>query len=212
MTMTAESNDNRTAAQRALSIPEILAQIFRWIVHRWGLEYRVLPSGARAYQLLYRGRKALLRCGRVNKVWFAEATRYLWQYPANCIENNLSLLLSKVDPERQKFYASLVQIGFMAPLSVNNCAERNRFLDGAEFSRIRLLRLHMWTVRKRLFLPKIQAPGLEVLEIDPSPCANRRYINRRVGLDLAKRIQVECFLFFFYFYFGCPRVSLVTGS
>lgn len=188
--------DTETAAQRALSIPDILGQIFEAIAKRWGQKCTVLETGATVYHLWPHARMTLSRCARVNTIWFCESTRLLWQYPDFRYLNNLSLLLRRVSPARINLYAASVQLGFMAPLSLNRLPEENNALDGVVFSRIRLLRLHLWTHSGspdgvKFFLPLIQGPALEVLEIDPYSLTYKPYINRKVGFELARRCRVE---------------------
>lgn len=200
--------DGTSATQHALSTPDILAQIFEAIANGWGQRLTVIETGARVYQLWGFGKKFLTCCAGVNKTWFIEATRLLWQYPDFRHGNNLSLLLRNVSSAHLDLYASSVQLGFIAPLAFNRLPDENNALNGVEFSRIRLLRLHLWAHTAdgmRLFLPLMRCPELEVLEIDPYSLAYKPYINRRDGFEIARRCRVE-------FHLLCSIMSFVHDS
>lgn len=80
----------KTAAQRAVALPEILSIIF---------EHRTSKDG-----LVASRQSDLFRWALVNSRWFSEAIPALWARP----QPPLDSIMEKITPERRQFYANYV--------------------------------------------------------------------------------------------------------
>ncbi|OJI82694.1 hypothetical protein ASPTUDRAFT_43991, partial [Aspergillus tubingensis CBS 134.48] len=89
------------AVQRALAIPEILNHIFECLYH-----YRPATRGW--------GGRSLLSCALVNKLWFSEAIRWLWQNPRPLLHRDGSQddvldVLGNIPEARRNIYARYIK-------------------------------------------------------------------------------------------------------
>ncbi|RAH57502.1 hypothetical protein BO85DRAFT_304323 [Aspergillus piperis CBS 112811] len=89
------------AVQRALAIPEILNHIFECLYH-----YRPATCSW--------GGRSILSCALVNKLWFSEAIRWLWQDPRPPLHREGShddfvVVLGKIPEARRNLYARYIK-------------------------------------------------------------------------------------------------------
>lgn len=159
-----------SAAQRALSIPEILAEIFMWIC----------TKRRRAYALKY-----LARCGRVNKTWFNEAMRLLWIEPvieskaSTYHPSSLVLLFAKTcSVERRQFYANFIQKANLHTVGGYVGAQSNYMLRDIVFPSLRSVRILIDNKGHRLDVPILMNHRITDLEFEPSRSKSRHEIDK----------------------------------
>lgn len=157
-----------SAAQRALSIREIVAKIFACLSVVFN---RVVIVEGQPYVFPIRdfGKAELARCGRVNNIWFGQAMRYIWQTTTDDDTIVLPDLFDNIKLDRRQMYANFVKTGQIRLVHGFRAAQRaDRALHGLTFPNLRTLRIPLWDgVRvAKLFLPTIKAPKLDLLLID----------------------------------------------
>jgi hypothetical protein len=170
-----------TAAQRVLSIPELVSQILSWDA-----------AGFKDYYWVYSQifpRTRLARYAQVNKLWFHEALRYLWWTPQPRFK---LVLLEKTTPFRRQFYADfMVNVYFYNDPKLS--ASENRIFKGLILPRLRFAKILVRTGQRLLSLPEIVGCALQDLTIDIVAMKNGRggaLSDNRMQERLAKRLMV----------------------
>lgn len=154
-----------TATQNAPSIPEIISEILGCINAAKAI---MSCPEALERELFGSSRLRLLsRCARVNRAWFREAVRFLWEdlrfirrwgqrpFVVTCTQY--------CDPTRRRFYAFVRR----ASLSAVTGTEADSVIHHVRFPRLESLFLDP-SNRRRLgaYFPRLQCPNLKVLVID----------------------------------------------
>jgi hypothetical protein len=149
-----------TAAQRALSIREIVTEILSYFA--W---YFPNPPRKPTYSQLRAPKATLLRCGRVNRLWFEQAMRYLWNSLDDEDQRHLPTCFRNIEPNRKPLYANLVVSGSVGLFRSSREAEK--VLGGCVFHNLHTLHIQLVGsgTTTAMFLPRINAPRLDVVEI-----------------------------------------------
>ena len=150
-----------SASQRVLSLAELVSLIFEFVAVGYlpgDDEIFYMPENPRRIASST-SRVTLWNCAQVNTLWFREAMRYLWSELSGVKFNALESIL----PARRQIYASFVTRLCLvcAPYS----SQRNGLLKGLNFPRVRSVAIQFWEKLKLLYLPKIHAPALRVLDL-----------------------------------------------
>jgi len=166
--MAAKSNTTGTvvqntvpAAQRALSIPEIVAEICGWLSVCFKINDRRVTK--------YPGKAQLARCVRVNNTWFGQAIHYVWQDITEGSHVTLPTLFKNINSDRRQMYASLVMKGQIRLIYSNQAARKaDRVLNGLTFHNLRALHIPLWDNVHivNLYLPTLDAPKVRSVELD----------------------------------------------
>lgn len=170
-----------TAAQRVLSMPELVSQILSWDA-----------AGYKDYHWTYGHtfcRRRFARYARVNKTWFHEAMRYQWWTPQ---PYDKLQVLEKLPRERRQVYANFFVDGYFENHPQLNARE-NRVLKGLCFPRLRFASLRVYTGQLLLSLPEIVCCALQDLTIDVVHMNNGRggaLSEDKMQERLAKRLMV----------------------
>lgn len=175
------SHSGFTAAQRVLSMPELVSEILSWDAagykeHHW------------VYGHIF-SRRRFARYARVNKIWFHEAMRYLWWTPQPYSKLKV---LEEIPRERKQVYADFMVDAYFENYPQLSATE-NRILNGLSFPRLRFARMRVWTGQQLLSLPEIVGCALQDLTIDIVPVNNGRggaLSDNRMQERLAKRLIV----------------------
>lgn len=190
------SRSKQTAAQRALLLPEILSLILMWISEddmdfltdpdddkygddeheEVGTSSMASDDGARLeMERLGLGKYGfgrdgvLLRCSLVNRLWNAVATPLLWEH----IEfwtwgTSMPGVFGNIDPQRRQYYANLVKgPTTFTTVGQEEAASADAALQGISFSNLRSTTLQVNPLASGYHIPRIHAPGLVELCIDP---------------------------------------------
>ncbi|KAI5284832.1 hypothetical protein KEM54_001028 [Ascosphaera aggregata] len=129
----------RTAAQQALSLPEILSMIFAF-----NLDAGHLTS--------------LRRCALVNSTWYHEAIKHLWSDPCSRKGSTIPKMLSEItDLETRQTYANLMRSGTLAAFwdwDKEQVEMSQTIFPGLQFRKLRNVTVHVRPFDERL--PNIQ--------------------------------------------------------
>jgi hypothetical protein len=150
-----------SAAQRALSIREIVAEIIACLVAFFN-KVTLIEEQPRLI------RDELVRCACVNNIWFGQAMHYIWHSPTKHDRMVIPDIFDKIEPGRRQIYANLVQTGHIRLIHGFRAAQKaDLALDGLTFPNLRCLKIPLWDSERvaKLFLPKINAPKLDLLLI-----------------------------------------------
>ncbi|KAL4882737.1 hypothetical protein BJY04DRAFT_39126 [Aspergillus karnatakaensis] len=163
------TQDTLPASQRALFLPEILQQIIHWIfLDEEGLEVHGPEDEDGEFEIERIERKdTLFRCALTSKLWFTESIAFLWKLPPypdlyylwNNVEDRLAPI---ADRQRQAFFASFIEEGRIKVQSEDDGPSE---LDGVALPGLKSLCLAVPFFDS--VVPKIVAPHLKKLEIDP---------------------------------------------
>lgn len=162
-----------TAAEHALRLPEILFSIFSWIHEDrygyWGyIEYYDDDGGYETEEPGYGHEGVLMRCGLVNKLWYAEAMPILWATPGTLgmlTSNSLPRFFSPIKSlARRQFYANFVQTATLVTVTEDAAAECDSALFGVTFPKSTSLKL---ILNHSCYVPRVEGHGFTELLIDP---------------------------------------------
>jgi hypothetical protein len=132
-----------SAAQRVCAIPELGSII---------IEFIASPGSSGSQANIY-------SCARVNRLWFWLAMSHLWS------QLNWQKLqsLGRMPMERKRLHAS-----FVKSLSLDfhpSSKYQSQMLDRLVFSRVLPVNIRIWDHLSRGYIPQIQAPALQVLDL-----------------------------------------------
>ena len=182
--MVTESHIDRVPELQVLAMPEILERIFTWL----SLDVGIFVEG-RSYTLpltdpgnendddaydpdiKYHGSWGVLaRCARVNKLWWMEATPLIWREPHwDLWSHDSATILRRVEPERRQYYANFIEEAQLWSYEPNNNPAADEMFRETKFPRLAKVRIVLPTSGKATHMPRLNAPELRDLEIDP-PC------------------------------------------
>lgn len=157
----------RTAAQKVLSIGELV-----------GLIFSHLGDNSRTVAI----------CTSVNSLWCAEAIRLRWKCPKKKpFGKSLASIFAGIDPQRRQLYANYVQEGRLDVVLKKNISVWNAFFREVTFHRLCSLTVYVDVCQPRIYLPHIRAPGVTILHIRFKCIHPRLYGMRRIE-DLLKNL------------------------
>lgn len=183
-----------TAAQRVLSTPELVAEIFTYLEK----DTCAVQAGFGNY-IRWEYHSTLLRCARVSPLWCAEAMRHFWRHPkATWYRNTLTHRFELLDPTRRQYYANFVIEGSLDIVYRKNLRQVNDVFRFVTFPKLRRLHISVDNCQPKIHLPKIDAPALTVLQIEVA-CIHGRlrvqhHLHPRVVMNIPRHITV-CLLF-----------------
>jgi hypothetical protein len=151
------------ASQRVLAIPELVSQILEFtaadFVSQVPERQRLAISGPTRLASSD-SRVTLYNCAKVNHRRFWEAMRHLWIH----LTWKKLKALEQMRLERRQLYASFVKA---LSLDCHPCSKyQTRILDGLVFSRVLSVNIRFWDHLRRFYIPKIQVPALQVLDLN----------------------------------------------
>lgn len=165
-----DSHTSPTAAQRALQLPEIISVLFENIF-RYGPEdwAEIIPDDDEDRQDYFNAWDDLTSCSLVNRIWHVEAKRLLVIEPMEepmevFAPNGLSGTITNIPESRRQFYARYIKDANLWSVSDEEIGKINELLSGLEFTRLKYLRIFIDHDHR---LPRINAPNLEALHLDP---------------------------------------------
>ena len=157
-----------SASTKALSLPELLDIIFSYIhaSPRW------TPSSS-GEDMVHTGSN-LYCCAQVNRVWFAEAIRYLWRDMASVADAKLDTtkpgkrgdllnVFARIDAPRRGMYARYVEKAWVNTVD-EKFGDHCYALAAMGFPRLRAVVLCV-TDEDGLDVPKIGKHAVEVVEV-----------------------------------------------
>lgn len=163
----------KTSAQKALGLPEIVAQILSYLPGVYGA-YSAESWAPAPWTVNDETHKAsrryladLINLAQVNNVWFSEAMRLLWKEGTELKQRSMIGLLESVKEENRQFYAALIQTAVIFEPQRENVLASNRIVACLDFSRLKYLSIILPNTKgaQKLCLPAIEAPQLKVLDI-----------------------------------------------
>lgn len=161
-----DSRTPPTAAQRALQLPEIISVLFENIL-RYGPEdwAEIIPDGDEDRQDYFNAWDDLTSCSLVNRPWHDEARRLLVIEPMEIFAlNGLPGMITNIPDSRRQFYARYIEDANLWSVSDDEIGKINELFNGLEFTRLKYLRIFIDHDHR---LPRIHAPNLEALRLDP---------------------------------------------
>ncbi|RDW93377.1 uncharacterized protein DSM5745_00699 [Aspergillus mulundensis] len=151
-----------TAAQKALSLPELIIPIFEQIYT--DDDVTVFHPPEDPDDEIYRDREWTLRsCALVNTVWCTLALRILWRCDNPAYENDHFWRLQNIHSARRRFYADMVEETTVT--THQSWSSHVPHVSDVEFPRLKSLRLQVDFLAAEI--PDFRAPGLRELTIDP---------------------------------------------
>ncbi|KAJ5166710.1 uncharacterized protein N7482_005491 [Penicillium canariense] len=163
-----------TAAQRVLSTAELIAEIVHYFV---GIRRTILFG----LPMEFEDCKSLLRCSRVNTLWFAQVMRFFWQAPTiqqalpislhgyvafGCtFKTSLLQRFSEVNPDRRQFYADFVIGTNMMAVRQEGLRMANRVLQGITFPKLGMMCLYLNQHDNCIYLPHLDAPSITYVHV-----------------------------------------------
>lgn len=171
------------ATQQALSMPEILAQIFVWVSEDTGIwtDHAMTEENRRhspdlsdsetEYQIDCYG--VLVRCALVNSQWHDEAMRVLWNHwQDSCFcPRRLVDVFEKIDPARRQKYANFISQADLFVIEEDDRVEvAEKCFEGIIFPNLEHLLLQVPGGAHgddKIDIIPYGAPRLVTLEIDP---------------------------------------------
>ncbi len=173
-----------SAANRVLSIPTILGDIFGfliaenipWLCECWDCRPRTFAEQEANPRV--HATHPLVHCALVNKYWFHEAIRVLWKRPfqaQQCYATSLSEHLRRIAPDRRQLYANQIQWATLISIQTPQRPEgkdlekkeedaADALYAGVTFPRMK--RLSLGLPESRFYIPKIPSDSIETLAID----------------------------------------------
>ncbi|KAJ5593883.1 uncharacterized protein N7459_000091 [Penicillium hispanicum] len=151
-----------TAAQRVVCIPELVGEILSWLVVKDSKQYQGKGAGN---ILIFADFPTLARCGRINRVWFEEAMPILWRQATKLCQFSLPQKFAHIKSCRRQFYANFITTGNLVDSKRENVRSSTRALHGVIFPRLRCLKLIVDCRPLKFCMPRLRAPGLELIEI-----------------------------------------------
>ncbi|KAH8691392.1 hypothetical protein BGW36DRAFT_431942 [Talaromyces proteolyticus] len=158
----------KIATQQALSLPEIVGEIFHWInqdnnirTYDGAGDWLYDRDPAKFY---YYGKLGVLfRCCMVNRLWHQEALRFIWER----VDAQITTCFKGInDPSRAQIYAHIIKRANMRTLheedSTNDFYLR---FHGVVFSKLEWLRL--FCPFSSTLVPTVRFPNLRIVEFDP---------------------------------------------
>ncbi|KAJ5733571.1 hypothetical protein N7493_002357 [Penicillium malachiteum] len=137
-----------SAAQRALSLPEIVGEILNW--------------AQKDKQPL----SHLAQVARINQAWYIEANSRLWRHGTEEKGRSLPEALGRVQQSRQHLHAGWIKSANLVDSTKSNVADTTRALRGMKFERLEYLAIIIRnTPNQRFQMPRIDAPMLKILDI-----------------------------------------------
>ncbi|PWY81507.1 hypothetical protein BO94DRAFT_547793 [Aspergillus sclerotioniger CBS 115572] len=172
-----------TATSHALALPEIVHEIFLWIMSDHASTWKFLKDGVteepnddtdwsdwEESHRSYGRHGVLVQCAQVNRLWFREAVPFIWPDLAD-YEYYRSLpefFVDVPDLARRQFYASFVEQADLRPVEVGESPQAvDQALSGVTFPKIQSLRLRLPGCYEPYHLPRVCCPKMVTLEIDP---------------------------------------------
>jgi hypothetical protein len=159
-----------TAVQRALLLPEILSLIFAWIRQDRDYFYRGnFDEEEWEYRLSYGREGVLLRCGLVNKLWYAEAMPIMWSSPwsLGCVvPNSLPQFFLNMDPPRRQYYANFVETVTLATTSKEQGVRADLVLRDLKFPKLESVMLRL-VDHDGCYIPRVEKQAVKSVDIDP---------------------------------------------
>lgn len=151
------SQQEMTAADRALSIREIVAEIFSYLPWKLALRHyhREVPS------LCY-STAALVRCGLVNRIWFGQAICYLWKHIGDD-KKQLRFHFRKIELHCRQIYVNFVETCWVKLVCTPR--EAQEVFGNLIFHNLRSLKIPLNMHPTRRFLPQMNAPRLDTVEL-----------------------------------------------
>ena len=122
--------------QRALLLPEILANIFSELEkEKEDAQWCRYPSQGRTVNAGH-----LLQCGLVNKFWYREAMPFLWAIPCQYYNPRkfLAKLLAGIEPDRRQSCAKYIKGGIIKTYNWG-AAEDDEIFHGLDFPNMKKL-------------------------------------------------------------------------
>ncbi|KAL3449394.1 hypothetical protein BJX65DRAFT_36873 [Aspergillus insuetus] len=163
--MATSSTPQTSATQKALSLPEILREIFQWIYADEGRLEEILER-PHHYTFITTRRNSLHSCALTSRLWFAESIALLWKVPSRpdleYLERDIEARLGPLDPPRRKFYANFIEEGTIETKGEDDVPPQS---DSVVLPSLRTLRLKISLSNS--VVPAIVAPQLKQLDIDP---------------------------------------------
>jgi hypothetical protein len=150
-----DQRNTPTAAQRALAIPEIVAEIFTYLI--------IEPEPVDGEQQAICVQELLCSCSGVNSLWCAETMRHLWQHPTKGKLVSLDERLARVHPACRQFYASFVQSAKIVSTHPADFPRQTAIMRDLTFPKLNSLALCIDASRERILLPWPNAPNVEKL-------------------------------------------------
>ncbi|KAL2845151.1 hypothetical protein BJX68DRAFT_136264 [Aspergillus pseudodeflectus] len=155
------------AIQKALSLPEILSEIFHWIYADEG-RLEEIPDRPRHYTFVITRRNDLHSCALTSRLWFAQSIALLWKIPHDPdlkhLERDIEDRIGPLPPSRREFYAKFIDEGTIETTRLGKDGSKSE-LDGVVLPALRTLRLYVPVYNSGV--PAIVAPRLKQLDIDP---------------------------------------------
>ncbi|KAJ5101924.1 hypothetical protein NUU61_004146 [Penicillium alfredii] len=162
----AENQPTQTANQRALTLPDIVSQIFIWImidhekyqsnlssyytatnmawmscVPKCSGRFMVWADHGTRHFPYYEHHVGVLQdYAMVNRTWLAEALRLLWRDPTSYCRT-LEQSLIPIDPARRQLYAQYIQSAILVTVDREDARFSNAVLRDLEFPRLKALKL-----------------------------------------------------------------------
>ncbi|KAJ5683023.1 hypothetical protein N7462_006188 [Penicillium macrosclerotiorum] len=154
------------ASQKALSIPELVSQIF---------SYFTAKTDDRHWEqfLVLKDIDTLLSCARVCSIWYGQVMRTLWGSSGLMNDNSrlgsLVQRFERIAYNRRQYYADMMKKGLLLVASDSNddLEKCNRVLQGISFTNMRCLEIFLDHSRSEICLPHVDAPNIVELQIRP---------------------------------------------
>ncbi|KAF4555929.1 Hypothetical protein D9617_2g058940 [Elsinoe fawcettii] len=152
-----------SAAQRALSLPEVVSALFQYIYAGFYYSIRITEDEYGhfdEYDLLF-------QCSLVNKLWYKEATRLIWKEPRQMTWNRgPAEILAPIPADRRQYYANFIEeVEIFVPCESEAAEEKDTSpLHKVVFPRLKRMRVYLdWDAQ----LPRLDCPNLQELNLDP---------------------------------------------
>ncbi|KAJ5621409.1 hypothetical protein N7528_006192 [Penicillium herquei] len=179
-----------SAAQRALSLPEIVGEILNW--------------AKKDNQPL----SHLAQVARINQVWYIEANSRLWRHGTEEKGRDLPEALGRVLQSRRHLHAGWVKSANLVDSNRSNVAASTEALRGMKFERLEYLAIIIRNTPKQRFqMPRIDTSMVKILDIrlgqwEAQRTATfnfmrddhdrrRRYIHEHIATSLVRMIQKD---------------------
>ncbi|KAJ0425960.1 hypothetical protein BJY00DRAFT_163165 [Aspergillus carlsbadensis] len=163
--MATPSTATTSATQKALSLPEILSEIFHWIYADKGRLEEILDR-PHHYTFVVTRRNSLHSCALTSRLWFSVSIALLWKVPSRpdleYLERDIEDRLGPLPPPRREFYAKFIEEG---TIETRREGEGPSGTDTVVLPVLRTLRLEISLPNP--IVPAIVAPQLKQLDIDP---------------------------------------------
>ncbi|KAJ5161409.1 hypothetical protein N7492_006801 [Penicillium capsulatum] len=148
-----------SAAQKVLALPELLSLIMFWLTQGHD------NNGHQSYAVNAYHVATLFSCALVNRVWFHEAVRYLWNWRSNTLAISLPQTLTGVSPWRRRMYADIITSATLVEANKFTIQANNSALACLSFPKLTTLTLVLNAGLQRLNIPSIDAPVLKTVRL-----------------------------------------------